>query len=80
MQFAPTCIRQNSPASEDAPGRLPCLGRGRPYTGTWSLLGVEASGLLRRLVVGLFICLFVGLTSGSTSQQLNISTTKHLNI
>ena len=29
MQFAPTCIRQNSPASEDAPGRLPSLGRGR---------------------------------------------------
>ena len=34
MQFAPTCTRPNSPASADAPGKLPCPGRGRPYTGT----------------------------------------------
>ena len=69
MQFAPTCIRQNSPASEDAPGRLPCLGRGRPYTGTWSLLGVEASGLLSCLSVVRWL-----------DKQFNISTPKHLNI
>ena len=41
----------------------------RPYTGTWSLLGVEASGLLSCLSVVRWL-----------DKQFNISTSQHLNI